>query len=128
MRLLLDTHAFIWAVTEPSRLGTKSRRVIKDADNDVFVSAASMWEIATKYRIGKLVGVDVILDDVASVIHRLQATELPIDHAHALKAGSYPQPHADPFDRMLAAQAELEDLTLVSKDRALRLFGVELLW
>lgn len=128
MRLLLDTHAFIWAVTEPSRLGAKARRAIQHADNEVLVSAASAWEIATKQRLGKLAGVDAIVADLASIIRKLQATELPIDQAHALKAGGYPQPHSDPFDRMLAAQAELEGLAVVSNDHALRQFGVELLW
>lgn len=128
MRLLLDTHAFIWAVTEPSRLGTKARRAIQHADNEVLVSAASAWEIATKHRLGKLIGVDAIVADFCAIIRRLQATELAIGHAHALMAGNYPHPHGDPFDRMLAAQAQIEGLTLVSKDRALRQFAVDLLW
>lgn len=128
MRLLLDTHAFIWAATEPSQLGAKARRAIQHADNEVFVSAASAWEIATKHRLGKLIGVDAIAADIAMVVRKLQAIELPVVHAHAMLAGNYPQPHGDPFDRMLAAQAQVEGMTLVSKDRALRHFGVDLLW
>lgn len=87
-----------------------------------------MWEIATKHRMGKLTGVDSMLVDLGPVIRRLLAAELSIGHTHALKAGSYPHPHGDPFDRMLAAQAQIKGLVLVSNDHALRQFGAEILW
>lgn len=128
MRLLLDTHAFLWSLAEPGELSTRARRVVRDKDNELFVSTASAWEIATKFRLGKLPGAGPLIADFASLMLKLRAADLPISRAHALRAGSYPQPHADPFDRMLVAQAEIEGLTLVSKDRALRQFGVELLW
>ncbi|HET8898960.1 MAG TPA: type II toxin-antitoxin system VapC family toxin [Rhodanobacteraceae bacterium] len=128
MRLLLDTHAFLWAVAEFGGLSSLARKSIQDSRNELFVSAACAWEIATKFRIGKLPGALPILQGFGAILHRLQAVDLPVTREHALRAGSYKHEHRDPFDRMLVAQAEIEALTLVSKDRALRQFGVELLW
>ncbi len=92
------------------------------------MSAASAWEIATKSRLGKLPGAGAVITAFSALLLELHAADLPITRACALRAGSYPHPHADPFDRVLAAQAEIGGLMLVSKDRALRQFGVELLW
>ncbi|ODU92478.1 MAG: twitching motility protein PilT [Lysobacterales bacterium 66-474] len=128
MRLLLDTHAFLWAVMQPAKLSPKARRLLENPANDLMVSAASAWETATKFRLGKLPGAKAVLDDFDDVARRLSAGILPISHFHALLAGSYPQSHRDPFDRILAAQAETEGVPLVSRDRALCQFGVELLW
>lgn len=128
MKLLLDTHAFLWSVAEPEELSVKARRAIRDTDNELFVSTASAWEIATKFRLGKLPGAEPLIADFAAIMQGLRASDLPISRVHALHAGGYLQAHADPFDRMLAAQAELERMTLVTRDRALRQFGIELLW
>lgn len=128
MKLLLDTHAFLWAAAEPGELSTKALRAIKSSANELFVSAVSAWEIATKFRLGKLPDAKIVVENFSGIVTKLRASDLPITRTHALRAGSYPQAHADPFDRMLIAQAEIEGLTLVSKDRALRNFGVELLW
>lgn len=128
MRLLLDTHAFLWAVSEPARLPVRVRNAIRQRENELFVSAASAWEIATKFRLGKMPGADVVIAKFSDLLLELRASDLPIARMHALRAGSYTQPHADPFDRMLAAQADLDELTLISRDRALRQFGIELLW
>lgn len=128
MRLLLDTHAFLWAVSEPARLPVRVRNVVRQRENELFVSAASAWEIATKFRLGKLPGADVVIAKFSDLLRELRAADLPVARVHALRAGGYTQPHADPFDRILAAQADVEDLTLISKDRALLQFGVELLW
>ncbi|HET6587309.1 MAG TPA: type II toxin-antitoxin system VapC family toxin [Oleiagrimonas sp.] len=128
MRLLLDTHALIWWWTDASQLSATARGMIADEHNDILVSAASAWEIATKQRLGKLGLPQLTLRRYVALLAADGFVSLPITTEHALSAGSYPASHGDPFDRMLAAQAELEDLTLVSKDRALRLFGVELLW
>ncbi len=128
MRLLLDTHALLWWWTDDARLSAAVHDLISDEATEVLVSAASAWEISTKQRLGKL-GLG------ASVVPRYPAllaadgfVHLPIAAEHALLAGSYPQPHRDPFDRMLAAQAEIERLPLASCDSALGLFGVELVW
>lgn len=128
MNLLLDTHAFLWAVVEPRLLSAKVRRLLEDPVTGTIVSAASAWEIATKFRLGRLPSAAAVVADYAAAISGLQARPLPIRDSHALRAGGLPQAHRDPFDRLLVAQAEIEELTLVSKDRALRQFGVELLW
>ena len=128
MTYLLDTHAFLWAVMQPEELSSKVRRLLENPANALVVSAASAWEIATKFRLGKLPSAKAVVGDFDDVVRRLGAQTLPITHVHALRAGGYRQGHPDPFDRMLIAQAQIEGLLLVSKDRALRQFGVELLW
>lgn len=128
MTLLLDTHAFLWAVMEPRLLSAKVRRLLEDPTTGTVVSTASAWEIATKFRLGKLPGAAAIVADYRAAINGLQARPLAIQDNHALLAGSLSHDHRDPFDRLLVAQAEIEGLTLVSKDRALRQLGVELLW
>ncbi len=128
MKLLLDTHVFLWAVMEPRLLSAKIRRLLEDPTTGIVVSAASAWEIATKFRLGKLPGAAAVVADYAAAIRGMQAQRLAIRDNHALRAGSLRQAHRDPFDRLLVAQAEIEELVLVSKDRALRQFGVTLLW
>ena len=119
MRCLLDTHAVIWAVNEPARLGEAARELIEDTSNELLVSAASAWELATKHRLGRLPGAAGLLASYESDLRRLGATQLSITTAHALLAGDLDWDHRDPFDRMLAAQAILESLTLVTRDPAL---------
>ena len=128
MKLLLDTHALLWWWTDDRHLSPRVRAVIADERNEVFASPASAWEIATKQRLGRLSLPVVTLRRYEELLAADGFASLPITAAHALTAGSYPHPYGDPFDRMLAAQAEIERLPLVSKDRALRQFGVELIW
>ncbi len=128
MSFLLDTHAFLWAVMQPGELSTKVRKLLENPATDIVVSAASAWEIATKYRLGKLPSATPIVADIDDVARRLGARWLAVNHRHAIRAGAYPLAHKDPFDRMLAAQSELENLPLVSKDRALRKFRIEQVW
>jgi len=128
VRVLLDTHAFLWAVLEPGKLTRSARDVLESEATEVIVSAVSAWEIATKYRLGKLPGAISVMENYAAAIQGLKARQLSITPAHALKAGSYSQSHRDPFDRLLAAQAEIEGLTLVTCDAALEQFGVARLW
>jgi PIN domain nuclease of toxin-antitoxin system len=125
---LLDTDVFLWAAMQPGELSSKVRRLLENPANALVVSAASAWEIATKFRLGKLPSAKAIVGDFDDVTRRLGAQVLPVTHVHALRAGGYRQGHPDPFDLMLIAQAEIEGLPLISKDRALRQFGVELLW
>jgi PIN domain nuclease of toxin-antitoxin system len=127
VQLLLDTHALLWWLAGDRRLSTPARRAIENAENAVFVSAASAWEISTKHRLGKL--------DAAAIVGRLGALLTsqgfePLDMTvnHAERAGALPDEHRDPFDRMLAAQAQAENLTLVSNDAAFDGYGVTLLW
>ena len=128
MRLLLDTHALIWWWTADDRLSAAARSAIADEGNEVFVSAASAWEISTKQRLGKLAGVpDAVAQFDASVAADGFA-HLPMTHRHALRAGAFPQDHRDPFDRMLAAQAEIEQLVLLTRDPAFALFDAQTVW
>jgi PIN domain nuclease of toxin-antitoxin system len=128
MRLLLDTHAFLWAVLEPGKLSRKVRARLESTATIIVVSSASAWEIATKYRLGKLPGAAILVAGYAQAIAGLQAEELTISSAHALKAGSWKASHRDPFDRLLAAQADLEALPLVTNDPAMAQFSVQILW
>lgn len=115
MRLLLDTHVFLWAVTADARLKPASRRMLEAVD-EVFVSAASIWEIAIKAALGKITA-DV--PALAGAIVESGFAELPVRAQHAARVASLPMHHADPFDRLLVAQAITEPLRLVTADAAL---------
>jgi PIN domain nuclease of toxin-antitoxin system len=128
MRLLLDTHALLWWLTDDPRLSTRARQVIADTDNEVFVSAASAWEIAAKQRIGKLDEVPDAADRYGELIDADGFTHLPVTHLHALRAGRWRVDHRDPFDRMLAAQSTQERMPLVTRDRAFEQFEIQTLW
>ena len=128
MKLLLDTHTLLWWYADDARLSAAARAAIRQTEREVLVSAASAWEIATKSRLGKLGGVERLLSGFASLMETDGFVLLPMTHAHALLAGSFAQAHRDPFDRMLAAQALIEDATLVTNDSALDAFGLRTLW
>lgn len=123
LRLLLDTHAFLWWDARDSALGTHARAAITDGDNPVFVSAATAWEIATKARSGRL---DAAAD-VAAVIEAHGFGELAIEVKHAVASAELPLHHRDPFDRLLVAQARAESLTLVTSDPQIAKYDVQLL-
>lgn len=128
MRVLLDTHAFLWWVEDSRHLIATARRVIADEANDIVVSAASAWEIATKYRLGKLPEAKAIATDVAGCIAEEGFEALAINVADAERAGRLPGIHRDPFDRMLIAQALGQDMVIVSVDATLDRYGVSRLW
>ena len=128
MRLLLDTHALLWWMAGDAALSTPAQVAIGDEDNAVFVSAASAWEIATKSRLGKLPGVAAFIADFEQHLARQAFADLPITLRHGRVAGTLPGPHRDPFDRMLIAQALLEDMVLVSNERPFDDYGVTRLW
>jgi len=128
MRVLLDTHALLWAAFHKDRLSPRARHLIQPLRNEIFVSAASAWEIATKYRLGKLPHAQALVDDFVLAIRSAGYMALPITLEHALRAGRFAVEHKDPFDRMLAAQAIHLDLALVSKDMQLDVFGVRREW
>ena len=128
MRLLLDTHAFLWWLAGNESLPLRSRAAINERESVVFVSAASAWEIAAKYRIGKLPIAARIVGRLGAILVDQNFVELPVTLAHAEAAGALPGPHRDPFDRMLIAQALAENLTLVSNERLFDAFGVARLW
>ena len=124
MRLLLDTHALLWWLAGDESLSPEARTAIADEATAVHVSAASAWEITTKHRLGKLPGAQAIVHDLDSVIARQSFDALSISLKHGQAAGALPGPHRDPFDRMLIAQAMLEDLFLVSNEHAFDVYGV----
>ncbi|MDO5506011.1 MAG: type II toxin-antitoxin system VapC family toxin [Pseudoxanthomonas suwonensis] len=128
MRLLLDTHALLWWWLDDPNLPERVRDVIADESNEIFVSAASAWEMAIKHRIGKLGSVGQALPRFHELIQADGFTHLPMDWRHALKAGGHEHAHRDPFDRMLAAQAEREGLTLLSRDPAMAALGARTRW
>ena len=128
MLVLLDTHAFLWWIADSERLSGPARAVIADELNDIVVSAATAWEIATKFRIGKLPGCEAVAVDVAGHIARQGFEALAIGVGDAERAGRLPGPHRDPFDRMLAAQALMRELPVVSADPVFERFGVIRLW
>ena len=128
MQLLLDTHALIWWLAADEALSTTARNAIADSTNDVFVSAASAWEITTKYRIGKLPEAGLLAADVAGFVSAEGFIELPVTIRHGQLAGSLPGIHKDPFDRILVAQAILADMQIVSREEILSAYGIVRLW
>jgi PIN domain nuclease of toxin-antitoxin system len=114
--LLLDTHALLWWFTDDERLSYRAREAIGDEANQIFISAASAWEISTKHRLGKLQEAAAAVTRFDELVAADGFEHLPMRHYHALRAGAFVQAHADPFDRMLAAQCELEKLELVTRD------------
>ena len=128
MRALLDTHAFLWWIADSKRLSEPARSALADDTNEFAVSAASAWEIATKFRIGKLPGAEMLVGRIASHIARQGFEELTIRVAEAERAGQLPGPHRDPFDRMLIAQALTYNLAIVSADTVFDSYGARRLW
>lgn len=127
-RLLLDTHAFLWWLENDAGLSPAAAAAIADPANAVHVSAASVWEITTKHRLGKLPGAALVAADVAAQVTAEGFLALSVGFAHAQHAGSLQGPHKDPFDRMLIAQALLEGMPLVSNERAFDVYGVARVW
>ena len=124
----MDTHAFIWWVNGSERLQSRARRAIEDDGNVVFVSAASAWEIATKYRLGRLPGVDEIVPDIVGAIADQGFQGLPVTVEEAVQAGGLPGTLRDPFDRMLIAQALSRNLVLISNESIFDPYGVRRMW
>ncbi len=128
MRLLLDTHALLWWLAGDTRLPVTVREVIADAGNDVYVSAASAWEVTTKHRLGKLPTAGPLAVDFSREILRQGFAALPISLEHAQVAGALSGAHRDPFDRMLIAQAREEKMAIVSNEEIFDDFGVVRIW
>ena len=128
MRLLLDTHAFIWWFAGSSRLSASARQAISNRDNDVLVSAASAWEITTKYRTRRLPDAEGLAEDIVGNIARENFEELPVTVSDGSRAGALSGSLRDPFDRMLIAQALSRDLVLISNETVSDRYGVRRLW
>jgi PIN domain nuclease of toxin-antitoxin system len=128
VRYLLDTHTLVWWLMNDDHLSQLARVILSDGDNEVMVSAVSAFELATKYRLGKWPEVGPISADFVKHIMAERFTLLAVETSHALYAGQLTADHKDPFDRLLAAQAKLEGLTLVSANRAFDSLDGQRLW
>jgi PIN domain nuclease of toxin-antitoxin system len=128
VRFLLDTHVFLWAIAEPSRLSDRVRRWLDDGDNEAWVSIASVWEIAIKTGLGRL----RLPSDLGGFLARhLVASHLrllPLGLEHAVAVRDLPLHHRDPFDRLLIAQSRIERLALISHDARLKAYAIDVLW
>ncbi len=126
-RLLLDTHVLIWAVEANRRLGRKAARLIADPAVEIWLSAVSVWEIANKTALGRLRVREPVSEWLVSEIRGNHFIPLPLTHEHALVAAELPRYHADPFDRMLIAQAQIEDLRIITADAQFERYDIRLI-
>ncbi len=124
VRLLLDTHALLWWLFDDPKLSPTAREAIAAPGNEVLVSSASAWEIATKHRLGRLPEAGDVPDRLPFYLRKARLGVLDVTLDHALRAGSLPGPHRDPFDRMLIAQAQIEGAPVVTVDPVFRAYGV----
>jgi PIN domain nuclease of toxin-antitoxin system len=123
VRLLLDTNALLWALTDPERFAPSTADAIRDPDNDVFASVVNAWEIGVKRAKGRLRG----RLDLEPMLNRHDFKVLPVTLSHALAIESLPPQHHDPFDRILVAQTQVENLVLVTSDRKMRQYEIAVL-
>ncbi|MDA8334889.1 MAG: type II toxin-antitoxin system VapC family toxin [Peptococcaceae bacterium] len=128
MRVLLDTHVFLWWITDDRRLSPKARDLIGDGSNDLFLSAASGWEIAIKAGLGKLKLPADVGTMVAEQLDVNAISALPVQMNHALHVNTLPAYHRDPFDRLLVAQALCEDLSIMTADPQICQYSVTVIW
>ena len=128
MRLLLDTHALLWWLSDDAQLPASARKLIANEKNTILVSAASAWEVAIKVRLGKLPSAADLASSFAAYLANESFESLPISVDHAIRAGLLPGTHKDPFDRMLIAQAQAEDIPILSNEVVFDGFGVRRVW
>ena len=128
MRLLLDTHSLIWAVDQPARIGAAARLELENTSNDILVSAAKIWELSIKVGLGKLTLTRAYREWMSQAVADLGASILPITIDFAEAQSTLPWHHRDPFDRLLVAQAIVENIPLVSGDEAFDQYGIQRLW
>lgn len=127
MRVLLDTQVWLWMLAAPERLSEPSRALVTSTDNELLLSAASAWEIAIKYALGKLRLPEAPGDLIPRLMTRTGITPLPVHHRHALHVATLPPRHRDPFDRLLIAQAQIDQLPILTADPSFTLYDVETL-
>lgn len=128
MRALLDTHAFLWWISDDVRLSERCRAIISDGANEVLFSAVSAWEIAVKAGIGRLAVPGDLENYVVEQVSRNRFELLPISIAHALRVSRLPHHHKDPFDRMLIAQAQVEKVTILTGDAQIARYPIRVAW
>jgi PIN domain nuclease of toxin-antitoxin system len=127
VRVLLDTQVWLWMLAAPDRLSKSSRALVVSTDTELLLSAASAWEIAIKYAIGKLTLPEAPSDLIPRLMTRTGITPLAVHHRHALHVATLPPRHRDPFDRLLIAQAQIEKLPILTADRSFTLYDIETL-
>lgn len=128
MKYLLDTGVWMWALDPFERLGSSAREILANGKEEIFVSAATTWELSIKMALGKLRFPAPPAQSIQRFMTEQNLKPLPITHAHAAKVYELPLHHADPFDRLLIAQALVEDLTILTGDRQFRRYDVPLVW
>lgn len=128
MKLLLDTHVLVWWLLDDPALSKRATAALRDPASEIFVSSASAWEVATKYRLGRMPQAEPLVQGFRRLIDAERWTPVPVTLEHALAAGMLKAGRSDPFDRMLAAQARLENMKLVTGDRALAALVPAALW
>lgn len=128
MKLLLDTHSFLWWITDDPQISDKALELIGGSQNNLYWSAASSWEVAIKYALGRLPLPDSPAIFLPTELGKNRIETLPIVDTHAFQAGQLPRHHRDPFDRMLVAQAQVETLGIISNDPKIRFYDIEVYW
>ncbi len=128
IKLLLDTHTLLWSLHQPAKLSAKVRDLIQNPENIRLVSSASLWEIAVKTRLGKLAVGESFLANYPTYLRTFRAEELFIRGVHCVLAPGFPSEHKDPFDRILAAQSQVEQALLLTDDPRIQTLGVATVW
>jgi PIN domain nuclease of toxin-antitoxin system len=128
VNILLDTHCWLWWISEPARLKDDARRLIEDSLNTILLSVASSWEIALKYSIGRLDLPEPPEHFVPKRLMRDGISSLPIEHVHALHVAGLPYHHKDPFDRLIISQAQIEGVPIMTVDRQFEAYDIEIIW
>ncbi|MCL2639538.1 MAG: type II toxin-antitoxin system VapC family toxin [Phycisphaerales bacterium] len=128
MKLLLDTHTFLWLVLNPSFLTPKALAALNDKTNDLFLSDASIWEMAIKVRLNKLYFPQPFDQEIVKAVRRMPCTVLPITTRHVIAMATLPLHHRAPFDRMLVVQSQFENCTLVTHDSLIAPYGIKICW
>lgn len=128
MNILLDTHTFLWWITNDHQLSEAARQLISDSMHDIYWSASSSWEIAIKYNLGRLPLPERPEVFIPQELKKNRIDSIPVKDIHAFYAGALPRYHKDPFDRMLIAQAQTESLVLLSNDSIFSQYDVQVTW
>jgi PIN domain nuclease of toxin-antitoxin system len=128
VRLLLDTHALLWWYSDDPALPKSCRTLVTRPDSSIFVSAVAAWEIATRFRLGKLSSASELIQDFGGYLDREKFASLPVSHEHGIRAGMLWGLHRDPFDRMLMAQAEMQKLFIVRNEKIFDQYGLRRVW
>jgi PIN domain nuclease of toxin-antitoxin system len=128
MKYLLDTHTFLWWNLDDPQLSEQAKEIIANGENEIFISAASAWEIAIKTAKGRLVLPEEPAQYLANRMSEYHFQALPVQISHAVHVYGLPGHHADPFDRLLISQCQLETMPLISKDKDIQKYDVEVIW